>query len=131
MAAMKLVVIAAVGMALCVGVTAWAEDEPGGDEEAGTAVQAPLEEVVKHQGPPPAEHYTVKVKAADGVSDQEITAAIEQENARRDPAAQQAAQAAKQKADADAAHAERVAKICDSIPEKAMRDDPSLRKMCQ
>jgi hypothetical protein len=122
---MKLVVIAAVGLGVCVGVTAWADDEPG------TAVQAPLEEVVKHQGPPPAAQYTVKVKTADGVSEQEISAAIEQENARREPDAQHAAQVAKQKADTDAAHASRVAKICDSIPEKAMRDDPSLRKMCQ
>jgi hypothetical protein len=128
---MKLAVIAAVGLGVCMGVTAWAEDEPGTDEEAGTAVQAPLEEVVKHQGPPPAEHYTVKVKAGEGVTEQEISAAIEQEKARRDPEAQHAAQVAKQKADADAAHADRVAKICDSIPEKAMRDDPSLRKMCQ
>ena len=122
---MKLVVIAAIGLALCVGVTAWADDEPG------TAVQAPLEEVVKHQGPPPAERYTVKVEAGDGVSEQEISAAIAQENARREPEAQHAAQAAQQKADAAAAHAERVGKVCDSIPEKALRNDPSLRKLCQ
>ena len=118
---MKLVVIAAVGLGLCVGVTAWADDEPG------TAVAAPLEEVVKHKEPPPPEHYTVKVQGADGMTEQEISAAIEQENARREPGAQ----VAKQKADAAAEHAGRVAKICDSIPEKALRDDPSLRKMCQ
>lgn len=50
------------------------------------------------------------------------------ENARRDPVARQAAQVAKRKADEEQAHAERVGKICDSIPEKAMRDDPSLRR---
>lgn len=79
--------------------------------------------------PPPAE-ITVKVHASDGASDADIAAGIKAENARRDPAAQEAAQVAKHKADEDAAHQARVAKICDSIPEKALADDPSLRKMC-
>ena len=121
---MKLVVIAAVGLGLCVGVTAWAEDEPG------VAVAEPLEEVVKDKAPPPPAQYTIKVKAPDGTSEQEIAAAIAQENARLDPAAQHAAQAAKQKADSDAAETARVGKVCDAIPEKAMRNDPSLRRMC-
>ena len=79
---------------------------------------------------PPAE-VNVTIKAGDGTSEQDIAAAIARENAKRDPAAQQAAAAAKQKADADSAHAARVSKVCDSISEDAMRRDPSLRRMCQ
>jgi len=79
---------------------------------------------------PPAE-VTVKVDAPEGTSDQDIAAAIAGENAKRDPAAQEAAAVAKQKADADHAHATRVSKVCDSIPDDAMERDPSLRRMCQ
>ena len=110
---MKAIVIAGVALAMGIGVTAHAGDEP----------------VVVKAAPPT--DVTVKVQAPQGTSDQDIAAAIAAENARRDPVAQQAAQVAKHKADEEQAHAERVGKICDSIPEKAMRDDPSLRKMCQ
>ena len=106
---MKAIVIAGVALAMGIGVTAHAGDEP----------------VVVKAAPPT--DVTVKVQAPQGTSDQDIAA----ENARRDPVARQAAQVAKHKADEEQAHAERVGKICDSIPEKAMRDDPSLRKMCQ
>jgi hypothetical protein len=96
----------------------------------GLAVQARAEDQPVKPKIPPAE-VNVKVNAPDGTSEQDIAAAIKAESDKRDPAAQHAAQVAKHKADEDAAHAERVAKVCDSIPEKAMRDDPSLRKMCQ
>lgn len=79
---------------------------------------------------PPAE-VNVTIEAEDGTTEADIAAAIASENAKRDPAAQEAAAAAKQKADADAAHAARVGKVCDSISEAAMRRDPSLRRMCQ
>ena len=79
---------------------------------------------------PPAE-VTLKVDAPEGTSDADIAAAIADENAKRDPAAQQAAAAAKRKADADQAHAARIGKVCDSISEDAMQRDPSLRRMCQ
>lgn len=109
---MKAIVIAGVALAMSVGVSARAEDEPA-------AVKVPPSEVV------------VKVDAAAGTSEQDIAAGIASENARRDPAAQQAARLAKSKADQEQAHAQRLGKVCDSIPEKAMEDDPSLRKMCQ
>jgi hypothetical protein len=109
---MRLIVIAGMALALGVGAAAWAEDEPA----VATA--------------PPTE-VTVKVQAPEGTSEQDIAAAIASENAKREPGAQHAAQVAKQKADADTARSARVGKICDSIPEKSMRDDPSLRKLCQ
>ena len=109
---MKALVMVGMALALSVGARAQAEDAPVAPKI------------------PPAD-VTVKVVAPPGTSEQDIAAGIAAENAKRDPAAQQAAQVAKRRAEADQAHAERVAKICDSIPEKAMRDDPSLRKMCQ
>ncbi len=111
---MRALMIAGAAALLVLAVDASAEDPPAG----------PTPRV-----PPPAE-ITVKVQASEGASDADIAAGIAAENARRDPAAQEAARVAKQKADDDAAHQARVAKICDSIPEKSLRDDPSLRKMC-
>ena len=109
---MRAIVIAGVALAMSVGVNVHAGDEPA-------VVRIPPTDV------------TVKVQAPPGTSDADIAAAIAAENAKRDPAAQHAAQLAKRKTDQDDARAERVSKICDSIPEKAMADDPSLRKMCQ
>lgn len=109
---MRAIVIAGVALAMSVGVHAHAGDEP-------VVVRIPPTDV------------TVKVQAPQGTSEADIAAAIASENARRDPAAQQAAQLAKRKADQDDAHTERVSKICDSIPEKAMANDASLRRMCQ
>lgn len=109
---MKAIVIAGVALAMSVVVNAHAGEEPA-------VVTIPPTDV------------TVKVQAPQGTSEAEIAAAIASENARRDPAAQEAAQIAKRKADQDDAHGERVSKICDSIPEKAMANDPSLRRMCQ
>jgi hypothetical protein len=109
---MKAIVIAGVALAMSVGVNVHAGDEPA-------AVSIPPTDV------------TVKVQAPQGTSEADIAAAIAAENARRDPAAQQAAQVAKRKADQDEAHTARVSKICDSIPEQAMANDPSLRRMCQ
>ena len=109
---MKAIVIAGVALALGFWVNAQAGDAP-------VIAKIPLTDV------------TVKVNAPQGTSEQDIAAAIASEHAKRDPAAQQAAQVAKRKADQDEAHAERVGKICDSIPEKAMRADPSLRRMCE
>ena len=83
------------------------------------------------KAPPGAPDITVKVDAPKGTSEEDIAAAIAIEKAKRDPEAQAQAKASKEKAAEDKAHAERMAKICDSIPEKAMRDDPSLRRMCQ
>jgi hypothetical protein len=73
----------------------------------------------------------VSVVAPPGTSDEDIAAGIRHENAKRDPVAQQQAHAAQQKADADAAHAERVRKICESISERSKANDPSLRKLCE
>lgn len=73
----------------------------------------------------PAE-IKVKVQAPEGVSEQEITEGLAAEKAKRDPAAR----VAKQKAETEEAHQKRLSKICESITEKAMRDDPSLRRMC-
>jgi len=112
---MKSIVMVGVMLALGIGMQARA------DESNYTVVKAP----------PGEPDVTVKVDAPKGTSEQDIAHAIAAENAKRDPAAQEAAKLAKEKAAEDEAHAERVAKICDSIPEKAMRDDPSLRKMCQ
>jgi hypothetical protein len=78
--------------------------------------------------PPPEFH--VKVEAPEGTTEQDIAAGIAAENARRDPAAQEAARVAKEKAAADEAHHERVSKICDTIPEKSLENDASLRRMC-
>lgn len=111
---MKSIVMVGVVLALSTAVPAFAEDNY-------TVVKAP----------PGEPDVSVKVDAPKGTSEQDIAHAIAAENAKRDPAAQQAAQVAKRKADEDQAHAERISKICDSIPERAMRDDPSLRKMCQ
>jgi hypothetical protein len=78
---------------------------------------------------PPAE-IKVKVQAPEGTSEQEIAEGLAAENAKRDPAAQEAARVAKRKAETDEAHQKRLEKICGGISEKAMRDDPSLRRMC-
>ena len=78
---------------------------------------------------PPAE-IKVKVQAPEGMSEQEIAEGLAAENAKRDPVAQEAARVAKRKAESDEGHHKRVSKICESISEKAMRDDPSLRRMC-
>lgn len=107
---MKITVMAAMALLLTAGGRASAGDQP------------------TPKIPPP--DITVKVQAPPGTSDQDIAAGIAAENARRDPAAQEAARVAKSKADADAAHHERVSRICDSIPEKSLADDPSLRRMC-
>ena len=78
---------------------------------------------------PPAE-IKVKVQASEGTSEQEIAEGLAAENAKRDPAAQEAARVAKRKAATEEGHQKRLSKICESISEKAMRDDPSLRRMC-
>lgn len=110
---MKTIGIAAALLALSLAAAAQAEDgEP-------VVVTVPQGDV------------TVTVEAPDGTSEQDIAAAISGEHAKRDPAAQEASQVAKHKAESEQAHAERVARICDSIPEKSMRNDPSLRRMCQ
>lgn len=98
----------------------------------GFAAGAPAEEPPGLPKPkiPPAE-ITVKIDVPEGTTEQDVAAAIASENAKRDPAAQDAAAAAKRKADAEAAHAGRVSKVCASISEDAMRRDPSLRRMCQ
>lgn len=95
----------------------------------GIAVGAHADEIVKPKIPPA--EVNVTIKAEDGATEQDIAAAIAGENAKRDPAAQAAAAASKRKSDADAAHAARVGKVCDSITEDAMQRDPSLRRMCQ
>lgn len=110
---MRSIVIAGTLLALGVGMPVHAGDAP-----------------VVAKVPPPLD-VTVKVEAPDGTSEQDIAAAIAGENAKRDPAAREAAQVTKRKADQDEAHNERVSKICESIPDKAMRSDPSLRKMCE
>lgn len=103
------------GAALALGIVGhgWAEDPP----------PQPTPKMM-----PPEVH--VKVVAPPGTSDEDIAAGIRAENAKRDPVAQQQAQAAKEKADADAAHAERVRKVCEGISDRAKANDPSLRKMC-
>ncbi len=78
---------------------------------------------------PPAE-IKVKVQTAEGTSEQDVAAGIAAESAKRDPAAQEAARVAKRKAEAEEAHNRRISKICESISEEAMKDDPSLRRMC-
>ena len=77
--------------------------------------------------------YTVSVeqKGEQQLSDDDIAAAIADENAKRDPVAQENARVQKQQAEDASKHGARMRKVCDSIPEKAMRDDPSLRRMCQ
>jgi hypothetical protein len=110
---MKGMVIVAAALALGIAANAHAED--------------PAPQPTPKMMPPEVE---VKVQAPPGTSDEDIAAGIRAENAKRDPVAQQQARAAKEKADADAAHAERVRKICESIPEKSKANDPSLRKMC-
>lgn len=94
----------------------------------GAAVSAAGEPEVAPKIPP--KEFTVKIQAPDGASDADIAEGIAQENARRDPAAQEAARIAKQRADADEAHHTRVSKICDSIPEDSLAKDASLRRMC-
>jgi hypothetical protein len=103
------------GAALALGIVAngWAEDPP----------PQPTPKM-----PPPEVH--VKVVAPPGTTDEDIAAGIRAENAKRDPVAQEEARVAKQKSDADAAHAERVRKICEGISDRAKANDPSLRKMC-
>ncbi|MCC6847736.1 MAG: hypothetical protein IT294_04485 [Deltaproteobacteria bacterium] len=78
----------------------------------------------------PPNEVTVKVVAPEGTSDADIAHGIAEENARRDPAAQEAARILKRKAEADAAHHARVGKVCDSIPDDALARDASLRRMC-
>lgn len=111
---MKRMLIAGAALALGVAVTAYAED--------------PAPQPTPKMMPP---EVNVKVQAPPGTSDADIAAGIRAENAKRDPVAQQQAQAAKAKSEADAAHAERVRKICESISEKSKANDPSLRKMCE
>jgi hypothetical protein len=123
---MKSIIVVGVMLTLGVGARAWAEEVP-----PGVTVEQQGDKYTVTKAPPGEPDVTIKVDAPKGTSEQEIAAAIAKENAARDPVAQQAAKAAKEKAAEDEAHHERVAKICDSIPEKAMHDDPSLRKMCQ
>jgi hypothetical protein len=80
----------------------------------------------------PAE-YTIKVEqnGEQVLSDDDIAEAIADENAKRDPVAQEHAKAAKREAEESSAHDARKRKVCDNIPEDAMRNDPSLRRMCQ
>jgi hypothetical protein len=122
---MKWIIVVGAVLALGIGTRTWAEETATG----GTITEQNEYTTVK--APPGEPDVTIKVDAPKGMSEQDIAHAIAKENAERDPAAQQADKVAKAKAAEDKAHAERVAKICDSIPEKAMRDDPSLRKMCQ
>jgi hypothetical protein len=89
---------------------------------------APAPVTVK--APPGASEIKVTVKASEGATEQDIAEGIAAENAKRDPAAQEASRIAKRKAESDEAHQKRVSKICESISEKAMEDDPSLRRMC-
>ena len=112
---MKAIVIAGAALLIGVGTGASAE-EP--------AAPTPPQKV-------PAE-YTVKVeqKGEEQLSDDDIAAATAEENSKRDPVAQENAQAAKRQAEEASAHDTRKRKVCDNIPEKAMRDDPSLRRMC-
>jgi hypothetical protein len=123
---MKSIIVVGVVLALGAGARAWAEDVP-----PGVTVEQKGDNYSVVKAPPGEPDVTIKVDAPKGTSEQDIAHAIAAENAKRDPAAQEAAKVAKEKEAADHAHAERIAKICDSIPEKAMRDDPSLRKMCQ
>jgi hypothetical protein len=111
---MKAIVIAGAALLVGVGTGAWAE-EP--------AAPAPKKIPVE---------YTVKVeqKGEQPLGDEDVAAAIADENAKRDPVAQEHARAAEQQAADESKHHERVRRVCDNIPEKAMRDDPSLRKMC-
>lgn len=107
---MKRIAIAAAAVVLAAGVAA------AGEPEVAPKI--------------PPKDITVKIQAPDGTSDADIADGIAQENARRDPRAQEAARVAKQKADADEAHHTRVSKICDSIPEDSLAKDASLRRMC-
>ncbi len=107
---MKTIAMIGAAAALAIGVESWGADLP------------------TPKIPPP--EVEVKVDAPAGTSDQEIAAGIAAENARRDPAAQEAARVADEKAARDEAHAHRKSKVCDNIPEDAMEDDPSLRRMC-
>ncbi len=108
---MRTIVIAGTALMLSVGVVVWADDTP-------VAPKIPPKEV------------TVKIQAPEGTTDEDIAAGIAEENARRDPAAQEAARVAKRKAEEEEAHHSRVSKICDSIPEASLAKDPSLRRMC-
>ena len=110
---MRTIVIAATAVLVGFGAPAWGEDPATTPKKA----------------PPPMD-VTIKLDAPKDATEAEIAAALAAENAKHDPVARQQADASKQKADADEAHHERLRKVCDSIPEKAMRDDPSLRKMC-
>ncbi len=112
---MKAIMLVGAALLLVVGTQAHGEDQKW------TTVKAP-------PGPP---NVTIKLDAPADASEQEIAAGLAAEQAKHDPIAQQRAEAAKQKAAADEAHTARIRKICDSIPESSMRNDPSLRKMCQ
>ncbi len=97
----------------------------------GSAVVAHADDPMPNPTPkmmPP--EVRVKIQAPEGTSEEDIAAGIAAENARRDPAAQAAARGAKAREAETGAHHTRVNKICDSIPEKALADDPSLRRMC-
>lgn len=110
---MKTIVIAGAVWLASVGGVGWADES------------APMPEPKI-----PPNEVTVKIVAPEGTSDADIAHGIAEENARRDPAAQEAARVAKRKAEADQAHQARVGKVCDSIPEDALARDPSLRRMC-
>ena len=110
---MRTIVIAAAAMLVGVGAPVWAEDQATAPKKA----------------PPPMD-VTIKLDAPKDATEAEIAAALAAENAKHDPVAKQQAESSKRKADEDEAHHERIRKICDSIPEKSFRDDPSLRKMC-
>lgn len=110
---MRSIVIAATAVLMSVGAPAWGEDQATAPKKA----------------PPPMD-VTVTLDAPKDATEAEIAAALAAENAKHDPVARQQADVAKRQADADEAHHERVKKVCDSIPEKSLRNDPSLRKMC-
>ncbi|MEB2286434.1 MAG: hypothetical protein B6D46_14690 [Polyangiaceae bacterium UTPRO1] len=110
---MKSIVIAGAFLLASVGGIAWADE----------AAPMPKPKI------PPGE-VTVKIVAPEGTSDADIARGIAEENARRDPAAQDAARVAKRKADAEQAHRARVDKVCDAIPDDALARDPSLRRLC-
>jgi hypothetical protein len=112
---MRTIVMLGAALLMASAAEAWESDPP-----------AP----VTAKAPPGASEIKVKVQASEGATEQEIAEGIAAENAKRDPAAQEAARVAKRKAESDEAHHKRVSKICDSISEKAMEDDPSLRRMC-
>ena len=107
---MRTIVIAGAALLVCAGTPTWAEDQPA-------ATKAPPMDV------------TVTLDAPKDATEAEIAAALAAENAKHDPVAQQQAQTSKRKPEAKKPTTS-ARKICDSIPEKSLRNDPSLRKMC-